>query len=210
MRSGGWFGHPRWVAGGALALLLGCGGKVSEAEQSAPTGALCSEGGACGGDPTGTWDADELCVDFEFVSSILDCDDWELSSTAFRVRGVARFDEDWTYRANLSYDGASQISVSDACVSEATGGSGCDAYAAVLLARGELFLETAECEEAGAACACTLALIPIDWPLSGDWDGDTARLSGGGEGEYCVEGDRLRLTLGGGSEPSALLVFRKR
>jgi hypothetical protein len=190
--------------------LLGCGGKVNQAGESVPAGAHCAAGDACGGEPTGTWEAEELCVGLDFVSSILDCDDWEASGTTLRVRGVAQFDEDRTYRAHLNYEGVSEIRVADACVRGATGASDCDAYAAVLLARGELFLESAACEDAGAACACSLVAMPIDWPLAGDWDGRTARLSGGGEGDYCVEGDRLRLTLGARPEPSALLVFERR
>jgi hypothetical protein len=157
---------------------------------------LACDDDACGGDPIGSWQIVDSCLDFQ-IDPPETCPTATVTVDA-SFTGTASFDADGTFDRTVNLSGDSTMTFPASCLEGAT--------CAQIEAQVQPNFPDITCADAAAgACACTYS-IEQDQSDSGTWEvsGSTLTTTGtDGEpeaAEFCVSGDTflLRLDTGDG------------
>lgn len=191
-----------------VALLAGACGSRTElgdgSENVAPAPG-CDETSRCGGELFGRWRAVSACTDLGFVGSVLPCDGIRVRQQAPVISGYKSYSTEGLYSSSLSYAGSVRMFVPDSCSDLRAGAATCVVLQGLLLRRGELLLSDVQCAASDGGCTCDATLLPFERESSGTFTTNEGRLNeeSGDEGDYCVDGDVLRVETGASEQ----LVF---
>jgi hypothetical protein len=185
-----------------LVSALACGG------DSDGDGGLCTTFSACGGDPTGTWQSQDLCLPDDFADQVVmnlppECDG---SITVDNVASntTLTFGADGTFTETGSATTELAMSFSQACISAAGGqpaddllvGLFCDQVRDALTENAGMGPAEATCEVVDDACECaTRQETAVDEAGEFTVEGtDIVYGSAGGlRGPFCVRGEQLKI-----------------
>ena len=202
---------------GVLALLasVGCGGRTlwEDVPQGEVSAVECSAVNACGGEIAGEWEVIGGCTDLSFVrDSLLGCPEAELVESKSRVMGRAEFSREGTYFLELSYGGSVAVAIPNRCVGSGVAPDRCSDLAADLARRGALLLDSSRCFPNESGCFCHLEQQPYERSGSGTYTTRAGVISDpkGKQQEYCVEQDRLWLSVGDSLEGETIAFSRAR
>lgn len=203
------------VLSGAAATVAACGG------DSDGSGASCSTGRSCGGDPVGTWTIANQCdVQAGANDSIEDlCPGATADVSKVKASGTYSFGADGTYTSTTSADGPVSLTIPKTCLTAAQMQAGqtgltltCEALPALLqllAAAGGTSGDTNNtaassfknltCTDKGSACACSGTLAVKDQQQTGTYKVSGSMLtttpaSGADdatEWQYCAEGGKV-------------------
>lgn len=181
---------------------LACGG------ESDGDGGLCTTFSACGGDPTGTWQSQDLCLPDDFADQVLmdlpaEC---EGSITVDNVSSntTLTFGADGTFTETGSATTELAMRFSQACISAAGGqpadelliGLFCDQVRDALADNAGMGPAEATCEVVDSSCTCaTRQETAVD--EGGQFTIEGTQIvyasEGGTSGSFCVQGDQLTI-----------------
>jgi hypothetical protein len=189
----------RWTRWMLLGLAVGCGGDddggnttrdaavdavAVDASVDAPANLADCTFVACGGNPTGTWQIDKFCIDFDGIVLDPDCPTMTFDWSGVTVSGTAVFNADMTYAINSVSGGSLSYTIPAACIPP----------------------QVQQCSSLGAtctgnpaqSCTCTEAVDEQD-SEAGTWStsGTTLTITPDGEdpfvGEYCATSSVFKL-----------------
>lgn len=195
----------------SLAVAAGCGGKTARtgAPEEGASEPECEWVSGCGGDPSGGWQVVRACTDLSFVTeALLACPEARIVDSMSSATGSASFDGN-SYSLDITYAGELHVFIPEACVSRGPG-ERCEALGRAVETRGALLLDSISCHPEVKSCFCALTRAPFQWSRSGEYSLAAGMLSTGGlRRSYCVEDDRLYLSLGETSPGEALVLERE-
>lgn len=185
------------------------------ASSGAGAGGASNEGGApsacefapCGGDPVGTWEAEELCVEpvVSLPLSGTESCDVVVENQDVSLTGTMTFEEDGTYSSEGQYEFSFDVSVPFDCLGPLAQRpeTACALLPALVVAQGG----SANCVARDEVCACNVNLSQ-SMPQSGTYavDGDRLTLDGSTELAFCVSDDALVLA---GPGTTGTAVYRR-
>jgi hypothetical protein len=180
---------------GTVVVQLGCGGG------DGGTIATCGTFSPCGGDITGTWTIDGLCIEGDVASLMgqssdmpAECKD-AIKSLTMKASGTLTY-ANGVETSNVTMNMAGHYVYSAACISAMAGGTTvpvtqavCDAASSSTGADGPQIA----CKLAGGGCDCTMSMTDTtnetaDYTVSGS----TLSYTDGSDGaEFCVSGKAL-------------------
>ena len=196
----------RWFSIVALLASGACGGRTDlgdpEGVASAPG---CDEPSRCGGDLFGRWRAVSTCTDLGFVAAVLPCDGIEVRAEEPLISGYKSYSRDGLYSSKLGYSGSVRFFVPETCTDLRV--MSCAVLEGLVRRRGELLLSEVSCVASRGGCTCDASLLPFEREASGAFSARGGRLieESGDEGDYCVDGQALRLSHDSGDQ----LVFSR-
>lgn len=174
-------------------VAAGCDGGMA-------SGGACGDT-ACGGDVVGAWTISGTCLDthpFQIPDS--DCPEGQAEILGYEASGSAAFRADNSYTAETTVNVRLSIGFPPACRTTATGQLlTCDQLNQLFALYPLPGAQSVNCAGGSTDCACEYVNIPETTTETGTYatNGGTIRLSHDGETvaqEYCVDGDRLRVT----------------
>lgn len=181
---------------------LGCGSD----SDGAGDGALCTTFGACGGDPTGTWESRDVCLADGFGTDLMtdlpvECDEAfvvdDLTSSTTLTFGA---DGTSTQAGAVTVDWA--MAFDSPCIGAAVGqpaddaiiAAFCDGFQSRITTGPDALFPDATCSVMDATCTCD-ARQEVDVSGSGPYavQGNRIDFEGGSPQEFCVQGDQLQV-----------------
>jgi len=175
-------------------LLLSCGGGNSDGG-----GGTCGAFSACGGDLTGTWIVNALCMEGNLAAAadaatgLPAACDGTIQSVSIKVNGTIQF-ANFIETSNLTVMTSARFQYTAACLAAEIGTSVvvtqtvCDLFAASLKSG----LDSATCTLTGGNCDCNGTLVQVvaeskAYTLSGS----TLTYASGKSVQFCVSGNNL-------------------
>jgi hypothetical protein len=167
----------------------------------------CGKVQPCGGDPVGTWNITESCIDaaaageelIKALTSVSGCTTAKLQSTHVKQTGSATFNADMTYSAMSTGMFDATVLVPASCLT--LGGFPLTCEQLNLLSS-QLMLNqigSFTCSKASDGCTCKVVGSPQEsqesgtYVVSGTHMERTSNTSPGGGNEFCVKGNSLHL-----------------
>jgi hypothetical protein len=180
---------------------LGDGGELAAVPR-------CDAPSRCGGELFGRWRAVSACTDLAFVRAVLPCEELELREQTPMISGYKSYSREGLYSSSLAYWGSVRIFVPETCKDLNLGAVRCSVLDGLLLRRGELLLSEVTCGASEGGCTCDAALLPFEREGSGSFTTRNGHLTeeSGDEGDYCIDGNTLRLSPGASGNQ---LVFQR-
>jgi hypothetical protein len=201
-------GRRWWFVVASLASVA-CGSRSELGDDGALAAApRCDASSRCGGELFGRWRALSTCTDLGFVRAVLPCDELELREQTPMIWGYKSYSRAGRYSSNIGYSGSVRMFVPESCEDFNLGAVSCSVLREILLRRGELLLSEVTCEASDGGCTCDAALLPFEREGSGSFTARDGHLTEefGDEGDYCVDGDTLRLGQGASGDQ---LIFQR-
>jgi hypothetical protein len=194
-----------WSRGfGGVALLgalcvLGCGGESE--------GSGCSAFSACGGDPTGVWQSQAVCMERGF-DAVIDAQDLPAQcQTAMRV-GTPRPESTLTVNPDGSFTETGAMilpwsmrwdvpcvsALSEQPITLAQMPTFCDSFQAQIGNDPSSVFASLNCQVVVDVCSCSATqLVTIQGSGTSEIQGTSIVFSDGTTREFCIEGDEFRL-----------------
>ena len=172
----------------ALTAVSSCGGGSGSCGKVAP----------CGGDVVGNYNITSACLTLSSMDMPLEgCPGATVNTSGIRVSGSASFNADMTYTLNETISASASETIPASCLTMNGITLTCqqlDQAIQQLVTENPGVFQSAHCSGA-SSCICSFTLAPVTTNDSGTYttSGTTLTLSGGGGGEYCVQGNELHL-----------------
>ena len=172
----------------ALTAVSSCGGSSGSCGKVAP----------CGGDVVGNYNITSACLTLSSMDMPLEgCPGATVNASGIRVSGSASFNADMTYTLNETISASASETIPASCLTMNGITLTCqqlDQAIQQLVTENPGVFQSAHCAGA-SSCTCSFTLAPMTTNTSGAYttSGTTLTLSGGGGGEYCVQGNELHL-----------------
>jgi len=172
----------------ALTAVSSCGGGSGSCGKVAP----------CGGDVVGNYNITSACLTLSSMDMPLEgCPGATVNASGIRVSGSASFNADMTYTLNETISASASETIPASCLTMNGITLTCqqlDQAIQQLVTENPGVFQSAHCAGA-SSCTCSFTLAPVTTNSSGTYttSGTTLTLSGGGGGEYCVQGNELHL-----------------
>jgi hypothetical protein len=201
-------GRRWWLVVAALAGGA-CGGRSELGDDGELAAApRCEPPSRCGGELFGRWRALSSCTDLGFVRAVLPCDELELREQTPMIWGYKSYSREGRYSSSIGYSGSVRMFVPKSCEDLKPGAVSCSVLGAILLRRSELLLSDVTCGASDGGCTCDAALLPFEREDSGSFTARDGHLieESGDEGDYCIDGDTLRLSQGSSGDQ---LIFQR-
>ena len=194
---------------GTILCLAAAVGALSCGDDSGGDGTSCAAVAACGGDPSGTWRSQSVCLPDDFVATL----DTPLPAECQRGVAVERATPATTLTlrdGTVSEQGSLTLewvmNFSDDCIRAAAPGqpSGPETAAAFCASVGDALggadspFESSSCSSVGGGCSCEARQVQmIDEADTYTVDGVSVVNAEGERQEFCVNGDELVIMQGG-------------
>ncbi len=173
----------------ALASVVSsCGGSSGSCGKVAP----------CGGDVVGNYNITAACLTLASMEMPLEgCPGATVNVGKIGVSGTASFNADMTYSMTETLTASASETIPASCLMMNGITLTCqqlDQAIQQLVAENPDVYQSAHCV-GSSACTCSFTVAPQTMTESGTYttSGTTLTLSGGGGGEYCVQGNELHL-----------------
>ncbi|MGK4007880.1 hypothetical protein WMF31_35015 [Sorangium sp. So ce1036] len=188
----------------SLAALSACGGPGDGPGGSNVIYGACEEVAACGGDPTGSWTLDGVCVDPSLSAAHLEDCDAKSDASGVEVSGTIDFHADGTFVRTMTAKGRSRSIYPPGCSFLESGALTCEGLNDLLkrsVDRVDSDYESAGCAVVGESCVCDMVMSETTETETGTWAVSGATLTIARDGRdprgeaFCAQGSSLTLGL---------------
>lgn len=205
------------VLAAVTVFVVACGGDDGDDDGSgSPMNGNCPAFKACGGDPTGDWTADEVCVSnpekvFAATVNQAACSSALKSVKDVGASGDYSLGADKMFNSSIIVSGTASFSFSDACIKAL--GIGSSAASDCSKVQSEFSkqsgVKSATCSASGGNCDCEITSDLGD-PSKGSYTVSGSNITAANVSEpFCVSGGDLKLQLSQGGTTLTFSLSKK-
>jgi hypothetical protein len=193
----------------SVSAVSACGGSGDSPGGSNVVYGSCEEVAACGGDPTGSWTLDGVCVDSSLSAAHLEDCDAKSDASGLEASGTLDFHADGTFVRTMTGKGRSRSIYPPGCSFLEGGTLTCEGLDDLLkrsVDRVDSDYESAGCAVVGESCVCDMVMSETTRTETGTWTASGAALTIARDGRnprseaFCVHGSSLTLGASAGSQ----------
>lgn len=206
------------VLAAVLGLGLGCGGDDDDTggDGNGNSNGNCPAFKSCGGDPTGNWTSDDVCVSnpekvFAATVNQAACSSALKSVKDVGTSGEYQLGSDKNFNSSIVVSGTANFSFSDACIKAL--GIGTSAAGDCSKVQSEFMkqngVKSASCSASGGNCDCEIT-SDLGEPSKGSYAVSGTNITASGVAEpFCVSGNELKLQLSQGGTTLTFTLSKK-